>query len=178
MMTFDSLYQLVLENAAVRDYSCLMLDLSFLKDEFESLQEGICPCDLHDEDGHGLETEIHVTCAYGFSETKAYDVFSILSLKPISFRIGKLSLFTNERYDVLKFDIHSKDLMVLNEEINKKFIIHTDYPKYIPHMTVAYLRPKSGKLYTRLRNKLHNKQFTSNRFIFSNPNGEKVWLTV
>lgn len=176
-MTFNSLYQLCLENAAVRSFSCLMLDLSFLTEELEKIQAEICPCDIHDTDGHGLEKEFHTTVLYGIHETKAAEVLPKLDLKPIKLRFGGISLFTNSEYDVLKFDINSKDLKALNKEVCEKFPHTNNFPVYHPHATIAYLQPGAGKHYTRLKNKLQNRQFTSNKFIFSDPNGSKVWFT-
>jgi hypothetical protein len=177
-MKFDSLCDLFLESAAVRSYSCLMLDLRFLQSEIEQIQENICPCDIYDAPGHGLEDEFHTTILHGIHETKPYEVFSKLDLTPIHFKIQGLSLFKNDKYDVLKFDIKSRELTALNKQVCERLAYTNDYPKYHPHATVAYLQPKSGKYYLKLKNRLEGKSFTSNRFIFSDPTSQKVIHTV
>lgn len=178
-MTFNNLYSLILENSASRSYSCLMLDLSFLLDEFVEIQDEICPCEVFDDKpGTGFEKEPHITVCYGLMTDKVIDVTDKIYLFPVKFQIGKLSLFENDNYDVLKFDIISSDLEDLNKEINTKFIVHNDYGKYKCHSTVAYIKKGYGKFYLKIKNKLTNRKFISNKFIFSNRNSEKVWITV
>ena len=176
-MTFNHLHSILFENTKARDYSCLMLDLSFLQEDIEKLQEEICPCEIYDEDGYGLENEFHCTVLYGIHESKSYDALSVLDLKPIKFKLSGISLFENDRYDVVKFDIRSRDLMELNKQVCDKLSYTNDYPKYHPHATIFYATKGSGKHYTRLRSKLIGKEFVSDRFIFSDPNGNKVFYT-
>lgn len=177
-MTFNNLYNLVLENSAPRSFSCLMLDLSFLLPDFLKLQEEICPCDVYDDEpGHGIEAEIHTTALYGIHTNKFSDITDAIKLKPVEFKIGKLSLFKNTKYDVLKFDIISKDLDDLNKNLRQTIKYTNNFPKFSGHITVAYLLQDTGKFYTNLKNKLTGRTFTSNRFIFSDSAGQKVWHT-
>lgn len=175
-MLFQELYSLLMESDAPRSYSCLMLDLSFLQKEFRKIQEKICPCEVYDlEKGHGLEDSAHVTCKYGIHEIKASSILSQLELKPITLKFTKLSLFEHEKYDVLKFDVQSKDLKALNKIVSSKFECTDSYPDYHPHSTVAYCMPGCGHKYVRLGKALIGKEFTARRYIFSSPNSDKVF---
>lgn len=168
-----------MENSVPRSYSCLMLDMSFLTNELKAVQENICPCDVYDlEKGHGLEDEFHCTALYGLHTDKASLVTSEVKLTPVKFRIGKLSLFENEKYDVLKFEIHSSDLHRINKELREKLEYTNNFPKYIAHATVGYLMPGAGRAYTKLKNDLTGKTFTSNKFIFSDQQSNKVIISV
>jgi hypothetical protein len=152
-----------------------MLDLGFLQNDIEKLQEKICPCEIKEGEGLGLEDEFHCTVLYGIHESKPYDVISKLDLKPAKFTLSGISLFKNDRYDVLKFDVTSKDLTALNKQVREKCSYTSDYPEYHAHATIAYLEKGKGKYYTKLKSNLIGKQFTSDRYIFSNPQGEKVF---
>lgn len=177
-MTFNNLYSLIMENSASRSYSCLMLDLSFLLDDFLAVQDEICPCEVFDDKpGTGFEKEPHITVLYGLHTKKFSDVTDKIDLTPCSFRFKNISLFKNSSYDVLKFDIDSEDLHDLNKEITGKLPFTTDFPKYHPHSTIAYMKPGYGKFYTKIKNKLVGRKFVSNKFIFSDPDGHKIWFT-
>lgn len=179
-MNFNQLYNILEEGSAPRTYSCLMVDLSSLQSQVNELHEAICPCDVYDDTpGHGLETEFHCTVKYGIhSYYKPYDVYSQIDIVPVTLKFKGLSLFENEKYDVLKFDILSKDLVSLNSEVSNKLDCTDTYPVYHPHATVAYLRPGTGKFYTDLENEITGITITATRFIFSNPNSEKVFWDV
>lgn len=176
-MKFTQLFDFITENSAVRSYSCLMLDLSFLQQEMIKLQNEICPCEIYDlEPGHGLETEPHITILYGIHEQKSKPIIDKINLRPVTFKISNISLFENEKYDVLKFGVSGKDLHALNKEVCDNCEYTNNYPDYKPHCTIAYLMPGTGRSYTSLKNDLVGKEFVSNKFIFSNAYGDKVYI--
>lgn len=177
-MKFTELYDFIQENSAQREFSCLMLDLSFLKKEFEIFQENICPCDVYDEKpGHGIETEPHITILYGLHVQQFKPLKDKLDFSPVKFKIKDISLFENEKYDVLKLGIESKDLHSLNKQTVQNFDHTNKFPDYKPHSTIAYLMPGTGHYYKKLKNELVGKSFESNKFIFSNKYGDKVYFS-
>jgi hypothetical protein len=178
-MKFKQLYDFISEGSANRSYSCLMLDLSFLLEQIREVQEEICPCEVYDlEPGHGIETEPHITVLYGLHIQQAKSLTNKVNLRPISFKIKDFSLFENDKFDVLKLGIMSKDLHELNKEVCENFEYTNKYPDYKPHCTIAYLMPGAGHHYKKLKSELLGKEFTSNRFIFSNKYSDKVYITV
>jgi len=178
-MKFQQLYDFISEGSADRSYSCLMLDLSFLASDMLKLQEEICPCEVYDlEPGHGLETEPHVTILYGLHTQQLKSIQNKINFKPVKFKIKDISLFENDTYDVLKLGIESKDLNELNREVCSKFEFTNKYPDYKPHCTIAYLMPGAGRNYLKMKNELVGKEFTSNRFVFSNKFSDKVYFRV
>lgn len=177
-MKFTNFYQLFMENSVPRSYSCLMLDLGFLKAEFDELQEKICPCEIYDlEPGYGLENEPHITIKYGLHEQRFDQILSKMKFKPVTFSLTEISLFENDKYDVLKFDVKSKDLHKLNKIVSDNFDCTDSYPNYHPHSTIAYLLPGKGNYYTKLKARIIGKTYSSNRIIFSNAAGQKVFHT-
>jgi hypothetical protein len=179
-MTFNELYKLIEESSAKRSYSCLMLDLGDYTDHILELHDQICPCDIYDAElGHGLETEFHCTVKYGIhAEYTPLEVFNTIDLVPSTIKFKELSLFKNEKYDVLKFDIISKDLNELNKQVSENLDCTDSFPVYHAHATVAYLKPGTGKHYLDMECELLGKTITSDRYIFSNPNSEKVMWVV
>jgi hypothetical protein len=178
-MKFKQLYDFISEGSAVRTYACLMLDLSFLLEQIKKVQEEICPCEVYDlEPGHGIETEPHITCLYGLHIQQAKLLTDKINLRPMTFKIKNISLFENDKFDVLKLGIESKDLHELNKEVCNNFEYTNNYPNYKPHCTIAYLLPGTGRYYTKIKSELLGKEFTSNRFIFSNKYSDKVYITV
>lgn len=178
-MKFTELYQLVMENTTVRSYACLMLDLHFLKNEFEKIQEKICPCEVYDlELGHGIENEPHITIKYGLHDQKFAPILSKVKFKPIEFKLTQISLFENEKFDVLKFDVQSKQLHELNRIISDNFECTDTYPNYHPHSTIAYILPGKGNFYKKIKTSIIGKPFSSNRIMFSNNAGSKVYHTI
>ena len=173
---FKEFFKLFLiENAALRDYACLMLDCADLKNALKVLQDGIDKSDIYDnvDREYGLETECHITVLYGIHEDDGSIVKEQLELKPCEYELTGLSLFENDDYDVLKCSVKSKDLKDLNKQCVDKLEFTNKFPTYIPHMTVAYLNVGAGKKYTKHKSPIFNKKHSSNKFLFSNSESKK-----
>lgn len=131
------------------DYGCVYL--SFRIPEIFKIQDSIDPNDLYEEpgDNYGLETKQHITLLYGFhKEIKVAQIEKIIDKFHANFSVSlkNLSLFKNDRYEVLKFDAVEDTLNQMNRELSK--LSHTtDFPIYRPHLTLAYLKPKTGQKY-------------------------------
>lgn len=178
-MTFNNLYSLIHESNAVRSYSCLMLNCNFLANEIKEIQSEICPCDVYDEEpGHGLETEFHATALYGIHTDKLKEIRDKVQIKPVKIKFGKLSLFENEKYDVLKFDIISHDMVKLNKQLCENIAYTNSYKDYKCHATVSYIQHKKGKLYTSLKSKIIGKTYECNTFVFSDKLANKTYFIV
>lgn len=176
-MIFADLYKMIMESHAPRSYSCLMMDMSFLRKELREIQEQIRPCDLCDMPGHGLAKDFHCTALYGLHTDKASLVTDTVELKPITFKIGKISLFEKDDYEVLKFHIISPDIVKLNKDLRKNLEYTNSFPDYMPHATIAYLNPGTGHNYLKLKQNITGKTFTSKRFIFSDQLNNNVYIT-
>ena len=84
----------------------------------------------------------HVTILYGIYTSNIDQILqSFQNVTFINYRTLGLSTFnTNEKYDVLKIDISSIDLQYLNKKLRHTLRYKNIYPKYKPHMTIAYLK--------------------------------------
>jgi 2'-5' RNA ligase len=128
------------------DYGCVMLSLE--SPELKEISNFINKNDLHE---YGIENEYHVTLLYGIhQEVSTSKVFNICAqFKYPKLRLHNLSLFKNDGFDVLKLEVDCDILHKVNKELTK--LPHTtQYPNYIPHVTIAYLKPGLGDKYLSL----------------------------
>ena len=133
----------------------------------ERIPESILYQDESNE--YGKETMPHVTVLYGIlplSEEKTKNILKRLP-KNIVATLGSVSLFENDKFDVLKVDVTSPHLDRINEFLCKNVEYHNDYPNYKPHMTLAYLKKGTGKPYVGDR-LFEGKKFKFETFIYSN----------
>ena len=175
-----SFTQFVNENSTqTYDYGCVMLYFAF--PEMESLHQNIVNEDIYTEDedkSYGLEDEPHCTLLYGLHEdvsleqvTQVLDNYTFTTVKA-----HNASLFENEKYDVLKFDIVGDNLHEANADL-KKYPHTTNFPNYHPHMTVGYIKKGKGKQYA---DSLDGKEFwIAPQFaVYSTPSGEKHKISI
>ena len=159
------------------EYGCVMLYFDF--DETQ-LTNTIDDGDLYnDESGrYGKETEPHVTLLYGLHSNVTPQIIQQI-LDNIHFddiHLTNPSLFKNDDYDVLKFDANGNGLLDANR-VFMKLPNSNEYPKYHPHMTIAYLKKGMGDKYiTKFRE--FDYVVTPLFAIYSVPSGKKFKLKI
>lgn len=131
-----------------KKYNCIMIGYEPIE-LITKIQESIDPNDLLPE--KGLETEPHVTLLYGLHDTVLWDnVKKYLSpLSDYRSYIYNINYFSNDGFDVLKMDINCDNMQKTNKLLRNNLPHDTFYPNYIPHMTIAYLKPNCGQKYKR-----------------------------
>lgn len=155
-----------------RSYSCLLGQLpKDLASGVFQLQRQIDPRDLKNptfEEGE----QPHVTVLYGLHTRQPNDVFLALrkanAVRPATFKLGRLDVFRHRDQDVLKINVESPDLQHLHAAA-KKLPNSFSFPKYEPHVTVAYLQPGRGEKYLSLSNPLEGREHTMSGLVFSTP---------
>lgn len=100
---------------------------------------------IEPDGGCGREDEPHITVRYGLDFPEAPEEFHrlITTWKAFPIRLAGVSLFKNDKFDVVKLDVISDDLLRLNAEIRKQFPSQQPdkFPDYHPHLTIAYVQP-------------------------------------
>lgn len=173
---FKSFAEAMLESNQVHQYGCAMVYFDF--PYVNELHKWISPEHVHTEEGDnsfGLETEPHTTLLFGLHANEVDDA-KVLSLCK-SKQIGDLvlhnaSLFENEKYDVLKYDVDNQVVYEINRALSQ--LPHTtNFPDYHPHSTVAYLKKGTGKMYAE---KLAGQKHTvkAKEIVYSKPDGTKI----
>ncbi len=156
---------------------CVMVFLDYKKSEWDELLDMIEAEDLYDpadETGFGKEKEPHITILYGLHndiEDKELEE-EINKIKEPEIKLGKISSFTNDKFDVLKFDVESKDLESYNKKL-REFPYTSAYDKYHPHCTIAYVKKDMAKKYIDKLNKMDEIEVTPEKIVYSKANGSK-----
>lgn len=136
----------------MREYACIMLDYD-MPDFIKQIQNIISDEDIYfgetekdkKNNVYGVEDECHITIVYGldnnvkFSEIKPY----LFPLKEYQTILTNISIFENEKFDVLKVTAKCPKAEESNKLIMKNFDVHTTFKDFNPHMTIAYM--KKGK---------------------------------
>jgi len=95
---------------------------------------------------YGRSTNVHTTVKYGltksYSEKKMREM--LRSVKPFRIKIDGISLFENEKFDVVKLDVSGKELHELHDQFSK-LPNKDEYDEYHPHITLAYVKSGTGK---------------------------------
>ena len=164
----------ITEKKAAYDFSCAMLYLDFpqMSDLHGQIEKEDVYVDPEDQT-FGLEDEPHVTLLYGLHNNVGLDKVEPIVGAPVYSKVKahNPSLFENDKYDVLKFDIKGDQLSELNTKL-KQFPFTSDFPDYHPHMTVAYIKKGMGKKYAdQFKGKEY--QISPSHAVYSMANGEK-----
>jgi hypothetical protein len=140
------------------DYSSVQLPLpEDLSREMQRwVADNVDPADIFHgtkDDPLGIETHPHITVKYGLKDAEPSDGMrtAIKSLLPFKLKMGKLSLFENDDFDVLKIDIASipkSDLIGANKHLEDLFDHVRTHDTYSPHATLVYLKKGTGKKYS------------------------------
>lgn len=128
------------------------------------------------DDTYGYEKEQHVTLKYGFTpDLKREDIAGILKgIKPFIVTIKSLSLFKNEKYHVVKFDVELNDVLIELRKRCDAFKNEDKYPEYHPHSTVAYVKPGT---FPHVKDNL-NIKLPISRIKYSGIDGKKLFINL
>jgi len=143
-----SIYHFLFENRK-HEFGCAMLFFDF--PELSQIQAEIDPSDIYqdpEDPSFGLEKNPHCTLLFGIhDEIKPFQVEDILSYYEFNeCKAYNVSLFEQDKYDVLKFDVAGENLYDVNKELRNTFPYTNEFD-YHPHLTIAYLNPGEGKKY-------------------------------
>lgn len=150
---------------------CVMMEIDL--PEWPSICSMIDPADVHSED-LGIEPNPHVTVLYGLhSFVTPQEVISVLErFKSPNVQFGKIGIFDNEEFDVVKINVISQDLTNMHDAL-KELPCKESFYEYIPHATISYVKKGLGKKY--LDHPIDfPKELTLNTAIYSTANKEKT----
>jgi len=103
---------------------------------------------VYSEEGFGREDKPHVTVLFGIDKNHLEEVReAIEDYGPVTVTLGKISIFENDGYDVLKIDIGGEDIHNLNTYLKEKIPHLNTWPEYKPHATISYLNAGEGKTF-------------------------------
>jgi hypothetical protein len=134
---------------------------------------------VRDEDlaEDGRETEPHVAVRYGLHDNDPAGVIRVLRNEPpVKLRLGGVSVFEVEkdgrRFDVVKADVASDDLIRLNRALAA--LPHTETYPYSPHATIAYVKAGLGAAYAGRFGGRLGEEVTCSRVTFGDTDGGRT----
>jgi len=164
---------------------CLMLYFSF-SNWIEFIRRMIPEEDIYtsqdddDTNDYGYEDEAHCTILYGFHHYDgiAKDIKTYLpKLEDIDdIMRGDITIFEQDEYDVVKFDIHSDKLRELNKTMCFRFEYTNNHPDYHAHMTIAYVKKGMGGKY--VKDNLKEVPLFGSKYIYSDHEHNKTNIVV
>lgn len=162
------------------EYGCALI--RFEPSKLKDLQNQIKLKDFSYQVIRPLEVQYHTTLLYGIhhNETSVDEVVKIVkSHEYRNLEAFNLSVFNNDEYDVLKYEVKGGGVYEANSDISK--LKHTNnFPDYKPHMTLAYLKPGKGEEYVKkLKNNLDiNIKLTILDGVYTYPPNNKIKFNV
>ena len=130
-------------------YGCIMASIEGVsRDQILKLNHDLIPDGIiYDNNKHefGRETDTHVTIKFGFTEHYTIEEMRDLLKDITSFviKFGEISIFKNDKFDVVKIDVESNTLNRLNKQFSK-LPNEDEHPNYHAHCTLAYVDPGRG----------------------------------
>lgn len=159
-------------------FGCVMVFFDYDKKEWEKLTDQIDKEDLYTPDGekgYGLEDNPHATILYGLhtdiKDSTIKEMCDDIS-KP-NLKLGKVSAFKNDDFDVLKFEVEGDEI----HDLNKKFaaLPHTNkFKTFEPHCTIGYVKAGTSDKYIKLLNKNSKPKVTSDKIVYSKANDTEI----
>jgi len=187
MNKFLSIHQWMNEKKKEKDplYGCVMMEPKKIKGWKENHLDGIEEDDIYEEgDDYGLEEQPHITILYGIHEDEV-DPSVIVDMmeqkmEPVTVSIDEIDIFENEKYDVVKYNVPvTRQLKEYRDMFMNAFENTQTFSGYHPHMTIAYVKPGTGKKYKTKLKEPFNVQFVKGVYSYHKPpkDGEEPELT-
>ena len=133
------------------EYGCVMLYATV--PDWDNKIKVVKEEDIFDDEikDYGYEHQPHVTLLFGLhlNETKPEAIKAFMeTFKPMTATIDTISIFENEKFDVVKFDVPVTDeIKKYHDALLANYPNTQTFPDYHPHMTIAYVLPGKGKQY-------------------------------
>ena len=158
---------------------CVMMEVSV--SNWEEITSSIDKEDIYEVEGenYGIQSNPHVTILYGLHEEVSLDqiksVFEDLK-GGIDISIEGIGVFENEKFDVVKFNVVPIGALQNLHDKLSELPNTNEYPKYEPHITIAYVKKGFGKKYEDLtyRHSVDN----VDEVCYSMSNGSKEYFSI
>lgn len=161
-----------------------MVEAKMILDYANQLSPSIIYKDKDDPTVKGIEDECHCTVLYGILTNNFSDVRNVLqgnslipNTRPFKVTLGPISFFEakeGDKYDVMKIDVISEDLIDLNKRLRDNLEYKSEHPNYIPHITIAYVKAGTSKKYKGDLNVFEGRDFMIDSLVFHTADNKKI----
>jgi hypothetical protein len=166
-------YEFLVENNKY-DFGCVMIKVPIKN--WDKVLDEIDPSDVYEvpNESYGLQLNPHVTILYGFgSDINLNDIKKKLNqYSPVEVIINGIEVFENDEFDVVKFGVKKTDQLESMFNSLSELPNENQFPEYLPHITIAYVKKGSGEKYKKLMNKNLGKL---DIIEFSNSKGKQIF---
>ena len=136
----------------IHDYSNTQVDIKGpAAKKITDLGKSIPDSELYtdqDDDSYGREAAPHITVRYGLGTDNPGELAELSKVGPITAKIGKVSIFETDKYDVVKAEIISDSMRAANKKVGELVDLPGEtFKDYQPHATIAYVKKGEGKKY-------------------------------
>jgi len=182
-MIIKNYIQFINESINGHKYGCVMIEVPV--SNWDEITSSIDPEDIFEQEGNGdpkgIQKNPHITLLYGLHDDVTLEqvksVFENFD-GDINIEVNGVGIFENDKFDVVKFNVNPQgSLQYLFEELSK-LPNSNQFPKYEPHITIAYVKKGLGKKYKGL-DIFEGKSYKFNNLVFSPSEGEDtiIYLT-
>lgn len=142
---------------------------------YENISEDSLYFDPEDH-SFGRESYIHMTVLSCIDDSDKNIIDSVSCAEKINVLLGNIKLFTmNAKFDVVMIEVLDGEPHFLNKNLSKNILNKPDFPKYVPHVTIAYVKKGHGEKFTENRY-FNGRSFDVNELIYSHKSGRKLKL--
>ena len=173
-------YTQFIKESSEYKYGCVMIETPF--SNWKEITDMISPEDIYtkdDDDTFGIQENPHLTIFYGLHSNVKTEVVEDIFREfkgDIKIEGNGISVFENELFDVVKFNINPQvSLQSLFNEF-MKLPNSCNYPNYEPHIKIAYVKKGCAQKY--INDKIQVKVYDFDRVCYSIPNGEKTYFYI
>lgn len=128
---------------------------------------------LYDDDGYGRELYSHITFLSNIQPNKKHDAIeAVQSCRSVSCLLGEVKTFTtNSKFDVVYVEVISQEILALHSKLSLEIIHEPLFPKFLPHITIAYVHKTLGET-LRGDRYFYGHQFAINELVISYDHGK------
>lgn len=160
------------------DYGCVMVEVPV--SNWDEICSSIDKEDIYEEEGknYGIQKNPHLTLLYPvINNVEFYEVKRILDkviYDKINIKIEGIDIFTNDKFDVIKFNVKCDNyLSKIHRELKSNIPNDDKYEVYKPHITIGYVKSGTGNKYI---NKDYNFNLVVNTILYTNLDREDVYV--
>ena len=175
------------ENPAEYEYDCISAIVpENIAAQVRSFAEGVPDDILYTGDGseedaakYGREMNPHLTLLYGMENSDSSELASTLSsYTSMSGVLGEINLFKQEDYDVIYVSVNGDDFNASHKALADSVEAPGNtHPEYVPHITIAYVRPGEGASFEG-NDMLAGKEFETSDVLLQPAEGDDVPITL